>query len=126
MGINFHPKFALLSLTYIGGMYALSSIPDLGAGEENPVIRLASNLFHIPLYAGLAFCFLRAISGDRGPSWWLDGLTLLGTAAYAVFDEWHQSFVPGRYASVIDILLDLGGVVGMLLFLRLSALNTQR
>src|SRR5436190_5232358 len=31
------------------------------------------------------------------------------TAAYGVFDEWHQSFVPGRCASLIDVVLDVAG-----------------
>jgi len=30
---------------------------------------------------------------------------------YAISDEWHQSFVPGRYASVYDVLFDMLGVV---------------
>ncbi len=110
----------------MGGIYWFSSISDFGVGEEAPLIQLASNLFHIPLYAGLAFCFLRAISREQGSSWGVDGLTLLGTLAYGVFDEWHQSFVPGRYASVSDILLDLAGIVGMLVFLRLGAFRSQR
>lgn len=34
----------------------------------------------------------------------------------AAFDEWHQYFVPGRYASVWDVLLDTaGGVFGVCL-----------
>ena len=124
MGVKLHPGFTLLALAYMGGIYWFSSISDFGVGEEVPSIQLASNLFHIPLYAGLAFCFLRAISGGVGNSWGVDGLTLLGTLAYGVFDEWHQSFVPGRYASVSDILLDLAGIVGMLVFLRLGAFRS--
>jgi VanZ family protein len=36
----------------------------------------------------------------------------------AVLDEWHQSFVPGRMASVSDFGRDLIGIVGMLVALR--------
>jgi VanZ family protein len=37
-------------------------------------------------------------------------------AAYALSDEYHQSFVPGREASLSDILADLlGAVVGVVL-----------
>jgi VanZ family protein len=32
-------------------------------------------------------------------------------SAYGVFDEWHQSFVPGRYASLTDVTLDVAGAV---------------
>ncbi|TFG90400.1 MAG: VanZ family protein [Syntrophobacterales bacterium] len=30
---------------------------------------------------------------------------------YAISDEWHQSFVPGRCASIYDVLFDILGVV---------------
>jgi VanZ family protein len=35
--------------------------------------------------------------------------------AYAVFDEWHQSFVAGRNASVSDVIVDVIGAALMLL-----------
>ena len=34
----------------------------------------------------------------------------------AAVDEWHQYFVPGRYASIKDVLLDTcGGICGIVL-----------
>lgn len=33
------------------------------------------------------------------------------TLAYAASDEYHQSFVPGRTASVRDVLFDLAGIL---------------
>jgi VanZ family protein len=36
-----------------------------------------------------------------------------------VFDEWHQSFVPGRFASLTDVVLNvLGAVLGIWLATR--------
>ena len=36
------------------------------------------------------------------------------TVIYAVSDEWHQSFVPSRTASLIDVLIDtIGGICGI-------------
>jgi VanZ family protein len=37
-------------------------------------------------------------------------MTLLVGIGYAVGDEWHQSFVPGRDASFFDVLLDAAGI----------------
>jgi VanZ family protein len=35
------------------------------------------------------------------------------TALYGLSDEWHQSFVPARYAEAGDVLADLlGGLLG--------------
>lgn len=37
--------------------------------------------------------------------------TIIIGFAYGISDEWHQSFVPGRYSSVIDVFFDGFGVV---------------
>jgi VanZ family protein len=38
-------------------------------------------------------------------------MTILIGTVYALSDEWHQSFVPGRNASLWDALFDAAGVV---------------
>ena len=41
-------------------------------------------------------------------------LSLAITVIYAASDEWHQSFVPSRSASLIDVLIDTtGGLCGI-------------
>ncbi len=43
-------------------------------------------------------------------------------SAYGISDEWHQTFVPGRNASVYDWLADtLGAVFAQLLLLKYAA-----
>jgi VanZ family protein len=37
---------------------------------------------------------------------------------YALLDEYHQSFVPSRTASIFDSFIDMSGGVAMLLLLR--------
>jgi len=123
MGIESWLRYALLLVVYLVGIYWLSSFPDLGF-RRNPIIGLASNLFHIPLFAGLAFCLLRALSGTEGRqqvTWRLLVLTFVVTAVLAALDEWHQSFVPGRQSTMKDFLLDLIGSGAMLLIVRLRA-----
>ena len=47
-------------------------------------------------------------------------LSILFTSLYAVTDELHQTFVPGRSGQISDVLLDsCGAVTGALLFLSL-------
>lgn len=122
-GITLHPWYGLLTVAYMGALYWQSSLPGFDVGRDDPVVQLASNLLHIPLFAGLTYCFAGAISGGKGRQglpWRLLGLTFLGTGAYAALDEWHQSFVPGRHATVSDFVLDLVGIGGMLVMLRLG------
>jgi VanZ family protein len=41
-------------------------------------------------------------------------LSVAITVIYAVSDEWHQSFVPSRTASLVDVLIDsIGGICGI-------------
>jgi VanZ family protein len=40
-------------------------------------------------------------------------LALLGTALVASADEWHQTFLPNRTGSPLDVLLDCCGAIAM-------------
>jgi VanZ family protein len=117
LGTWFDWRYALLTLSALGAIAVLSSIPELGTGEADPLVALASNLAHMPAFGILAFLLLKTISGGRPPSWDRYVIALLGSATYAVVDEWHQSLVPGRHSSAADFLLDLAGICGVLLFM---------
>ena len=44
------------------------------------------------------------------------GMSVLSTALYAVTDEIHQLFVPGRSGQITDVILDsCGGLIGAVL-----------
>ena len=49
--------------------------------------------------------------------WRAAGLAVLCTALLATWDEWHQSFLPGRTSSPWDVLLDCCGALGAHLLL---------
>lgn len=123
MEIKLRRGFAVLTLVFGGGIYWLSSIPYSGVRDASPLRELATNLLHIPIFGGLAICFFLPLLGEKENPWIVYLLTLLATSSYAVFDEWHQSLVPGHYPSVNDILLDLVGVVGMLVIFRLGSFS---
>ena len=46
-------------------------------------------------------------------------LALLGTAAIASCDEWHQTFLPNRTGTPVDVLLDCSGAVTLQLLVYL-------
>lgn len=95
-------------LAWAGLIFFLSSIPDLDSGlESDYVLRKAA---HLAVYAVLAALLWRAGRGALS----LTGRTLFAFAfslavLYAFSDEWHQSFVPGRGASALDLALDAAG-----------------
>lgn len=69
-------------------------------------------LAHALAYAGLGLVTIRACHG--GTSDLRLGPTLLAlalTVSYGAFDEWHQTYVPGRVSSLGDLAADGVGAV---------------
>jgi len=117
-------------LLMMGVIFVFSSIPgvaDKGGAklwaELDPQLQ---NSLHIPLFGMLQWLWLRAFA-QPGRTRQKIVLTCFGiTAVYGFFDEFHQSFVPGRFASPWDILLNLVGIVaGTLIFLGLDTNATR-
>ena len=121
-----HPFYGVLTLVYLACIFWLSSQSDIAILENGPIGDTAANLAHIPLYAGLAWCWRRALSPADSRSWWPAAFTLLGCGVYAVLDEFHQSFVPGRDASIGDVGRDVIGIAAMLLFLQMRSMPAVR
>lgn len=77
---------------------------------------------HFTEYAVLAFFAIRAFSAASVPfikkgRFWLAAVLVLLVAAT---DEFHQSFVPSRTASIYDVLLDCTGGITMVFIYWLS------
>lgn len=73
---------------------------------------------HVVGYGVLALLIMRSLlDQDRSPR---DAayLAILVAVSFALTDELHQSFVPGRHASVLDIAFDYAGAAGVCLLAR--------
>jgi VanZ family protein len=82
-------------------IFAFSSVPDLGTGLGTWDLVLRK-LAHGVEFAVLGALLLRALR-DELPA-------LVAGIAYAVTDELHQHFVPGRVGAPLDVLFDSVGV----------------
>jgi VanZ family protein len=83
-------------------IFAFSSVPDLGTGLGGWDLVLRK-IAHAAEYAVLGALLARAL---RSP-----GVAALAGVLYAVSDEVHQAFIPGRLGSPIDVAIDAAGVV---------------
>jgi VanZ family protein len=121
--MTIHPdwRYGFVTAALLTVVYRLSSTPDVGTTPSAPLVLLLMNISHVPLFAILAFCWLKTVSGDHDVSGMRYGLAALATGACAALDEWHQSFVPGRHPSANDLLLDLAGIGGMLIAVHVMA-----
>ena len=115
------PRWAgvVLTLAWAGTIYLISDSTN-PLPVAPPVPLFVNNLAHAPLFGFLGFLALVALPRRSQPLRWpaIDArawlVILLGTLAYALFDEWHQSWVPGRHASLGDVLTDLTGAACVL------------
>src|SRR3712207_1073496 len=94
-------------------IFALSSLSDLGTGLGTWDLVLRK-LAHAAEYAILGALLARALRRDA---------VALGLGvAYAVSDEVHQHFVPGRVGAWYDVVVDAVGVaLGILAWRRLAS-----
>ena len=66
---------------------------------------------HMAGYGMLGLAWAWALSADWPPDDRRRRLALLLTVLYAASDEWHQSFVPGRHPSLLDVGIDAAGAL---------------
>jgi VanZ like family len=91
-------------------IFAFSSVPDLGTGLGTWDLVLRK-IAHAGEFAVLGALLQRALRDERA--------ALAVGVAYAISDEVHQIFVPGRVGSPLDVAIDSVGVaVGVLLWRR--------
>lgn len=84
-------------------------LPDFGAFDL-----LFKKAGHFLAYGVLALLVLRAVGTVQRP--WL--VTMLIVVLYAVSDELHQTFVPGRMGTAVDVIIDAAGALTALWLVR--------
>jgi VanZ family protein len=100
-------------VAWAGLIFAFSSVPDLGTGLGGWDLVLRK-IAHAAEYAVLGALLARAV---RRPA-----LAAVLGVLYAVSDEVHQAFVPGRMGSPVDVAIDAVGVIaGVVLWQRALA-----
>ena len=120
--IQIDGRYALLTAALLGISFALSSIPDLDH-TDGPIWRALFNAMHAPLFGAVAWCIYKTFSRGRDGSRPALTLALVLAGLYGVLDEWHQSFVGGRDASLLDLLVDFIGITFVLLVLYWRAMR---
>jgi VanZ family protein len=94
-------------LVLMGVIYALSAQPSLdsGLGLADTIGR---KLIHFGEYALLCFLWWRALVGVTNARR-AALIAFLLASAYALTDEYHQTFVDGRHGTPVDWLIDAAG-----------------
>jgi len=101
-------------------IFALSNQSRLVDIQDDTGEKFFYKIAHFIAYAALAWLWWRALAPQRQTSWPVLVTALVLTVLYAISDEVHQWFVPGRHAALYDVLFDAGGVLAMILLIRYS------
>lgn len=105
-------KYWFPVLLYAILIFGISSIP---AHQLSGKLILPDYILHIIEYLPFGFLVFRALKGSKGnlPFKKIFLFSICLAVLYALSDEMHQLFVPGRDASVWDLLCDsIGAVIG--------------
>ena len=97
--------------------------PGLSAESVDLGVTIVRKAAHVTEYAILSALVWRALRkplkvDPRPWSWRLAGAALLVAGLYAASDEFHQSLVPSRMGSAVDVALDTSGAALGLLVVR--------
>lgn len=109
----------LVALMYMVAILMLSSVPG-DISDDSAALQVflwvpptLQNLLHVPVYAGLAFVWCRGLEPRlRRPAYLYAALLI--TVLFGILDEWYQSHIPGRFASISDVINNaLGALLGV-------------
>ena len=78
-------------------------------GAPGPDFTLKPIIYHFLAFATLNLFLLISITKGKNKSLILTAITI--AILYAISDEIHQLFVPGRHGSISDILIDTIGIL---------------
>lgn len=94
------PAVLMMAAIFVFSAIPSQEMPSFGFWDT-----LVKKSAHMAGYGLLALSYWYGLHDRR--KWWA---ALLLALIYALSDEWHQSFVPGRHPSWVDALVfDLGG-----------------
>ena len=100
--------------------FLLWLFPEMSEARLTFLHLLTRKLAHFTAYAVLGFLAARAFAGSAQrllrEHWIIAGAILV--VAYAFLDEFHQSFVTSRTASIFDCLIDIAGGLFILICLK--------
>ena len=90
----------LAVVVWMGLIFVVSAQPSLPEAPDPAFDTLLKKLAHMVEYAFLCVLFWGALPKDSPWGAWV--LAVL----YAISDEVHQTFVPGRNGWIVDVLVD--------------------
>jgi len=117
----------IVTLLLVGAVIVLSVIPGHARSGDSAFVWLVAvtpaplqKLMHFVIYAGLAWLWAWTLEGITH-RWLRLAIAFVLTVGLGATLEWYQTRVPGRFGTLLDVLLNtagaIAGLIGALLVL---------
>jgi len=105
--------FRLFPIVYMVAVFVMSSMPSNAIVElpDSQLDAFIKESLHLVEFAILYFLLVLAFLTMRGLTEKINLVCLFIASLYGITDEIHQSFVPYRSATLIDVVKDITGVL---------------
>lgn len=112
----------LAVLAWCALIFAASDRPDLRVSDDDALDFVLRKLAHLAVFGVLALLVLWVALADGASLRTGSAIAWFATLAYAIGDEWHQTFVDGRVGHASDVAIDMAGAT---IALALAALRLR-
>ena len=103
-------RYWLPLVVWMAVIFYFSAQPALPEHPDDQADRVIKKSCHLAEYAVLAGLWWRALRTTRAEAQ-APALAAAFSILYALSDEWHQTFVPGRDGNLFDFAVDSAGVL---------------
>jgi VanZ family protein len=114
MQINRRYGYYAAAIIWMAVIFYFSSLPDLKSSLPNVWDLVLRKMVHAFEFGLLYMLWWKSLADSKHR--WFSAFCI--AFAYAVSDEFHQSFVHGRVASPVDVGIDTFGIVIAILLLK--------
>lgn len=105
-------KFSLILTIIIAvEIFLFSEIPQKVISGAVTSTSTQSILYHFVIFFLLTFFLFITLKQEKPINWKIVFVTLMISIIYAILDEVHQIFTPGRFAGIGDVLVDSIGSI---------------
>jgi len=100
-------------------IFYLSSLTQFTTGFSEGLDVFVKKSWHVFAFFILSALVYRAFRSYKFMRGDVLIICFLWSFVYAVSDEIHQLFVPGRHGTIVDVLVDLIGIISFILLIKL-------
>jgi len=100
----------LPALIWMGLIFFFSAQPSLPSVPGRWDLLLKKGM-HVVAYGILTALYLRALRGSGRDERMIRVASVVLAVTYAMSDEYHQTFVPGRNGTLVDVAVDGVGIL---------------